>query len=410
MSIVELLRVATTALRTHVLRSFLTILGIVIGVAAVIMMVTVGAGAQAEIDRQISALGSNLLTVFPGSMRRGGVRTSGGDTYVLTEADATALTNEIPEIGHAAPVINGREQLIFGNQNWSCRLRAVTLEYLDARNWEIEEGRPFEPEEVETGARVILIGQTVADGLFGESSAVGQPVRVKNVAFTVVGLLKSKGTSTVGWDQDEVALIPLETARTRIIGRGGTRSDQIHGIYVSVREEWQVPFVEEEILRILHQRHRVRADRESPFSVRNMSEFMETRLEARNVLSYLLAVIASISLFVGGIGIMNIMLVSVTERTREIGLRMAVGAKGRHILSQFLVESVVLCGLGGVVGVACALAGSLIVANVAGWPILVQWWVIAVAILCSAGIGVFFGFYPALMAARKDPIAALRSE
>ena len=410
MSLIELFRVAFDALRVNMMRSVLTMLGIVIGVAAVIAMVTVGAGAQAEIDRQISSLGSNLFMVMYGSRGRNHVRVATGSQARLTVADAHALKAEIAEIVASAPTSRGGAQLVVGNINWATTVQGVDNDYLIARRWQIAEGREFEPSEIRGGAKVVLLGSTVANELFGAGDAIGQTIRVKNVPFTVVGTLVEKGQSSMGSDQDDVVMIPLEAARGRVLGRPGHRSDAIGVIFVSVAEAWMMDDVEDQITQVLRQRHRIRPDQDNTFTIRNMSEIVETRAEARQVFNMLLAAVASVSLVVGGIGIMNIMLVSVTERTREIGLRMAVGAKGRDIMRQFLVEAVTLCLLGGIVGILIALVFTLAIAKIAEWPVLVQWPVIALAVGFSGIIGVFFGFYPARKAAAKDPIEALRTE
>ncbi len=410
MPLLELLRVALEALRVNLMRSVLTMLGIIIGVAAVIAMVTVGAGAQAEIDRQISSLGSNLFMVMSSARSRGGVRSASGSELRLTVADARALKAEIPEIVAAAPTMRGAAQVVVGNTNWSTTIQGIDNEYLVARGWQIDEGRDLEPQEIRGGSKVALLGSRVATELFGAGNAIGQTVRIKNVPFVVVGTLLEKGQSSMGFDQDDIAMVPLDAARGRVLGRGGPRSDTVSVIFVSVAEGWMMDDVERQIGEVLRQRHRVRPGAEDPFAIRNMSEIVETRAEARQVFNMLLAAVASVSLVVGGIGIMNIMLVSVTERTREIGLRMAVGAKGRDILLQFLVEAVTLCLIGGFLGILCALVITFGIARIAEWPVLLQWPVVVLALGFSAAIGIFFGFYPARKAAAKDPIEALRTE
>ncbi len=410
MPLAELLRVALEALRVNLMRSVLTMLGIIIGVAAVIAMVTVGAGAQAEIDRQISSLGSNIFMVMSGTRSRGGVRTASGSEMRLTVADARALKAEIPEIVAAAPTMRGVGQVVVGNTNWSTTIQGIDNEYLVARGWQIDEGRDLEPQEIRSGSKVALLGSRVATELFGAANALGQTVRIKNVPFVVVGTLLEKGQSSMGSDQDDIVMIPLAAARGRVLGRSGPRSDAVSVIFVSVAEGWMMDDVERQMGEVLRQRYRVRAGADDPFAIRNMSEIVETRAEARQVFNILLAAVASVSLVVGGIGIMNIMLVSVTERTREIGLRMAVGAKGRDILLQFLVEAVTLCLIGGVLGILCALVITFGIARIAEWPVLLQWPVVVLALGFSAAIGIFFGFYPARKAAAKDPIEALRTE
>ena len=410
MSLFELVRVAFDALRVNMLRSVLTMLGIVIGVSAVIAMVTVGAGAQAEVDRQMQALGSNLLMIRSGSRWFGGARTAAGSTESLTVDDTRALKEGIPEIVAAASTNRGSAQVVVGNLNWSTTIYGIDGDYLIARNWEIAQGREFEPREFRNGAKVALLGDTVVKELFGAGNAVGQAIRIKNVPFTVVGALKAKGQSSGPWDQDDTVMVPFKTAEGRILGKSRSRTGAVRAIYVSVGNSRAMDDVEQEIAEILRQRHRIGPDQQDTFSIRNMTEMVETRAEAKQTFNMLLAAVASVSLVVGGIGIMNIMLVSVTERTREIGLRMAVGAKERDIMLQFLVEAVTLCLAGGLIGIFVALTVTVGIAEVAGWPVLVQWPIILIAMAFSGAIGVFFGFYPARKAAAKDPIEALRTE
>ena len=410
MSLFELVRVAFDALRVNMLRSVLTMLGIVIGVSAVIAMVTVGAGARAEVDRQMQALGSNLLMIRSGSRWFGGARTAAGSTESLTVDDTRALKEGIPEIVAAASTNRGSAQVVVGNLNWSTTIYGIDGDYLIARNWEIAQGREFEPREFRNGAKVALLGNTVVKELFGAGNVVGQAIRIKNVPFTVVGALKAKGQSSGPWDQDDTVMVPFKTAEGRVIGKSRSRTGAVRAIYVSVGNSRAMDDVEQEIAEILRQRHRIGPDQQDTFSIRNMTEMVETRAEAKQTFNMLLAAVASVSLVVGGIGIMNIMLVSVTERTREIGLRMAVGAKERDIMLQFLVEAVTLCLAGGLLGIVIALTVTVGIAEVAGWPVLVQWPIIFIAMAFSGAIGVFFGFYPARKAAAKDPIEALRSE
>ena len=410
MSLFELVRVAFDALRVNMLRSILTMLGIVIGVAAVIAMVTVGAGAQAEVDEQIQSLGSNVLSIRSGSRWFGGARTAAGSTQSLTLDDARSLKAQIPEIVAAGAANRGSGQVVVGNLNWSTTLYGVDADYLIARNWEISQGREFEPSEFRNGAKVALLGNTVVEELFGAGNVVGQSIRIKNVPFIVVGALKAKGQSFGPWDQDDTIMLPFKTAEGRLLGKSTHRTGSVREIYVSVGDPRMMDYVEQEIAEVLRQRHRIGPDQKDTFSIRNMTEMVEARAEASQIFNMLLAAVASVSLVVGGIGIMNIMLVSVTERTREIGLRMAVGAKERDIMLQFLVEAVTLCLLGGLIGIVVALTVTVGVAEIAGWPVLVQWPIIFIAIAFSGAIGIFFGFYPARKAAAKDPIEALRSE
>ena len=412
MDVVELLRVAWNSIRVNKLRSFLTILGIMIGVACVITMMTVTAGAQHEIDRQMREMGSNLLSVSTGSWRRSrGVKSAAGATAVLTEQDAHTLKASIPEITAAAPVLRGYAQVVVGNQNWNSSVYGIDEDFLVVRNWGVYEGRLFEPSEYSRGSRVALIGATTATELFGEAQVLGQAIRVENVQLTVVGLLAAKGMAagSASFDQDSVLMVPLRTARTRLLGRKGVAGNAVDRLYVSIDNEEDMEYASEEIVNVLNTRHRIKPEREA-FFVGNMSEWIESRLEQQNTFNSLLSVIAAVSLIVGGIGIMNIMLVSVTERTREIGLRMAVGARNTDIMQQFLVEAIALCIAGGILGVALAFAVSWGTSYFAGWPIYFQWWVLMMAVVFSGVIGIFFGFYPARSAANKDPIEALRAE
>ena len=410
MNILESILVALSALRINLMRSMLTMLGIIIGVAAVITMVAMGAGAQKQVDEQIAALGTNVLMVMPGWSRDRGARMAAGSRSRLTESDAYAFKQEIPGIVASAPTVRGQAQVVVGNANWSTSVQGIDLDYMVARNVKLSDGRSFEPREVSTGARVVLLGATVAQELFGEANVVGQSVRLNNVPFEVTGVLASKGQTSFGQDQDDVVMVPLSTARTRLLGKSRGVAGAVNVIMVSVAEESMMPEVELHIGDLLRQRHRLRDDNENAFRVRNLSEMVETRAETSRVFNSLLAAVASISLLVGGIGIMNIMLVSVTERTREIGLRRAVGAKAKDILLQFIVEAITLCTVGGILGILIALVITMGFAQIAGWPVALQWEVIVLAVLFSAAIGVFFGYYPAHKAAGQDPIEALRFE
>jgi len=405
------LAVALRALRVNSLRSALTMLGIIIGVGAVIVMVAIGSGAHQRVAEQIRSLGANLIILVPGAVTTSGARLGTGSRPSLTEEDALAIARELPVVEVAAPVSRGQIQIVFGNQNWSSYAQGVTADFLVAREWNIESGRLFTPEEASAAAKVTLIGKTVAEKLFGEGGdAVGQVIRVRHVPFTIIGVLEKKGQSTQGADQDDVILMPIATAKRRVLGITGTRARAVGSILVKVSEGESMKEAEQLIRDLLRQRHRLQPRQDDDFNIRNLADIMETREASSRILSLLLAAVASVSLLVGGIGIMNIMLVSVTERTREIGLRMAVGARGRDILVQFLVEAVTLSLIGGTIGIALGIAGSIAIASLAGWPTLVQPWAIGIAFLFSAAVGVFFGFYPARKASRLDPIEALRFE
>jgi putative ABC transport system permease protein len=405
-----LLRIALRSLAVNKLRSALTMLGIVIGVGAVIVMIAVGSGAQARVEEQIRALGSNLLLVMPGSTTAGGVRLGFGSGSTLTEDDVAAINREIPE-ALAAPALRGSAQVIWGNANWSTQVFGVTPEYLDVRQWPLAAGRTFEPAEMAAAAKVCLIGATVAKQLFGDGDPLDQSIRIKRVPFTVIGVLDVKGQSLMGTDQDDLVLVPIKTARSRVLGTASAARNRTVGtIWVKAADGMDTKVVEEHVRSLLRQRHRIQAGADDDFSLRNLAEVMAAQEASSRVLALLLAAVASVSLLVGGIGIMNIMLVSVTERTREIGLRMAVGARTRDILGQFLVEAVTLSLIGGLVGVALGMGASLAIAELAGWRIVLSPQAIALAVAFAFVIGVFFGFYPARKAARLNPVEALRFE
>jgi putative ABC transport system permease protein len=409
-NLAEAVLIAITALKTNVLRSLLTMLGIIIGVAAVITMVAMGTGAQREVDAQIAALGTNVFMIMPGSYRDRGARLGTGTRARLTEDDARAIRREVAGVVAAAPTMRGSVQVVAGNMNWSTTVQGIDNDYLLARSWTLAEGRAFEPREVRSGARVVLVGVTVAEELFGEADVLGQTIRLNNVPFSIVGVLGRKGQSMMGSDQDDVVMVPLEAARGRLLGHSQAVARAVGVIMVSVEQAFMMDEVEEQMTALLRQRHRVRGDQEAPFRIRNMSEMVETRAETSRVFNMLLAAVAGVSLVVGGIGIMNIMLVSVTERTREIGLRRAVGARRGDILGQFLIEAVTLCTLGGVVGVLLSITIIVVTARTTGWPVALPPQIVVLAVLFSAVIGVFFGYYPARKAARQDPIEALRHE
>jgi len=410
MSVAQSARVALRALRVNTLRTALTMLGIIIGVGAVIAMVGVGAGAHARVAEQIQSLGSNLIIVLAGSMTASGIRLGHGTQLTLTEDDALAIAREIPAVQVAAPSVRGTAQVVYGNLNWGTAVYGVTADYLEARDWSVVRGRPLLPEDVDAAAKVALVGQTVALNLFGEVDPVGQIIRVRKVPFTVVGVLDRKGQTTWGQDQDDAVLIPLTTAKQKVLGRSQANPRAVGAISVKIRPGEDMAEAEAQIRALLRQRHRLQPYQDDDFWLRNLSEVLQAQEESSRVLTYLLAAVASVSLLVGGIGIMNIMLVSVTERTREIGLRMAVGARRRDILLQFLVEAVTLSLIGGLVGIAAGLGGSRLIAYLAEWRTEVTPEAIALAFGFAAAVGIFFGFYPARRAARLDPIEALRYE
>ena len=410
MNFMALLRIALRALAVNKLRSALTMLGIVIGVGAVIVMIAVGAGAQARVEEQIRALGSNLLLVMPGSTTAGGVRMGFGSGSTLTEDDVVAINREIPE-ALAAPALRGTAQVIWGNSNWSTQVFGTTPEYLEVRQWPLASGRGFEAGEMAGAAKVCLIGATVAKQLFGAADPLDQSIRIKRIPFTVIGVLDVKGQSMMGTDQDDLILVPIKTARSRVLGTASAARNRTVGtIWVKAADGLDTKVVEEQVRSLLRQRHRVQAGADDDFSLRNLQEVMAAQEASSRVLALLLAAVASVSLLVGGIGIMNIMLVSVTERTREIGLRMAVGARTRDILGQFLVEAVTLSLIGGLIGVGLGMGTSLAIAEFAGWRIVIAPEAVGLAVAFAFVIGVFFGFYPARKAARLNPVEALRFE
>jgi putative ABC transport system permease protein len=410
MSLLEAIRSALSAIGANALRSALTMLGIIIGVAAVIAMVAIGSGARERVTSQIKSLGANLAIVQSGNVTQGGARLGAGASSTLTDEDATAIAREVDGVLAAAPVIVTRAQAVFGGANWSTQITATDLDFFTAREWDVGEGRLFEPEELRRGEIVAIIGQTVARNLFGEQNPLEQQFRIRNVPFRVIGVMASKGQSALGQDQDDVIFVPLDTGRRRIVGRNYARDRSVQTIMVKFASEDAISPGIEQTSALLRQRHRLMPDQEDDFIVRNLTEIANTATQAANTLSWLLAAVAGVSLLVGGIGIMNIMLVSVTERTREIGLRLAVGARQRDILAQFLIEATTLATIGGAVGIALGIGSALTIARIAGWPSVVSFETIAVAVGVSGLIGVFFGFYPARQAARLDPIEALRRE
>ena len=410
MDYLDSLHSALRALRVNVLRSVLTTLGIIIGVAAVIIMVSVGAGAEARVDQLISSLGSNLFMILPGTGTAGGARLGAGTTPTITLDDAEAIEREIDHVEVVAPSVRGPGQVVFGNLNWSTLVYGVTPEYLRAREWEILTGRGFTAQEVKGAAKVALLGETVIQNLFPGQNPLGQVIRINRVLFEVIGVLKGKGQTLMGRDQDDTVFIPISTAKMRVLGGRYLGGRTVGAIFVKVREAELVSQVETEVKKLLRQRHRLRPGQEDDFFTRNLSEFLEAQAESSRALKWLLFAVACVSLVVGGIGIMNIMLVSVTERTREIGLRMAIGAKSRDILVQFLIEAVTLSLIGGFIGIALGLGGAVTFSRFGEWPMIVEINSVILAFIFAAVVGASSGFYPALKAARLDPIEALRYE
>ncbi len=410
MNLMATLRIALNALRLNKMRSSLTMLGIIIGVAAVIVMIAVGGGAQARIQNQIKSLGSNLMILLPGSTTASGVRLGSGASQNLTEDDAIAIAKEVSEVQYAAPTNRGGAQIIAGNNNWSTQIQGVTPDFFDVREWTLASGRMFEQAEVAGSAKVVILGQTVASQLFGDADPLDQTIRIKNVPFTVIGLAGRKGQNMMGQDQDDIVMIPISTHRNRLFGTTQGKLRRVGVVLVKVYEGASMKDAEEKIRELMRQRQRTQPGQEDAFTVRNLTEILQAQEESSRIMALLLAAVASVSLVVGGIGIMNIMLVSVTERTREIGLRMAVGARSRDILNQFLVEAVTLSLIGGFVGIVVGVSGSFIIGKFAGWATLLSAKAIVLAVGFSAGIGIFFGFYPAHKASKLLPIEALRYE
>ncbi len=410
MSFLATLRVALNALRVNKLRSMLTMLGIIIGVGAVITMIAVGAGAQARVEEQIKSLGSNLMMLIPGSTTTSGVRLGAGANQNLTEDDAVAIAREIPEVQVAAPSMRSSGQVVAGGNNWATQIYGVTPDYFEARDWPLMEGRMFEQAELAGSAKVALVGQTVARQLFGDMDPIDQPIRIRNVPFTIIGVLDRKGQSMMGQDQDDVIMVPLSTARNRLFGNTQGKLRRVGTIQVKVWEGASMKDAEDKIRDLMRQRQRTQSGQDDAFTLRNLTEILAAQEESSRIMTLLLAAVASVSLLVGGIGIMNIMLVSVTERTREIGLRMAVGARGRDILNQFLVEAMTLSLIGGFVGIVLGVAGSFLIGHFAGWATRLTPQSIVLAVGFAAAIGIFFGYYPARKASSLLPIQALRYE
>jgi putative ABC transport system permease protein len=408
--VLQALRIALRSLKVNKLRTALTMLGIMIGVAAVIAMVSVGTGAQARVAEQIQSLGSNLIIALSGSTNQAGVRLGQGSQTTITEDDASAIAREIPAVQVAAPSSRGNAQVVYGNLNWSTAIQGVTADYFEARDWPVDVGRPILQEDVDGATKIALLGQTTALNLFGDADPIGQIIRIKKVPFTVAGLLSRKGQSAWGQDQDDVIFVPLSTAKKKVLGVSQANARSVGSISIKIRPDENMSEAEAQIRELLRQRHRLQPAQDDDFWLRNLSEVLQTQEESSKVMTYLLAAIASVSLLVGGIGIMNIMLVSVTERTREIGLRMAVGARARDILTQFLVEAVTLSLIGGIIGIALGVGGSNAINALAAWRTVLAPEAILLAFGFSAAIGIFFGFYPARKASRLDPIEALRYE
>ena len=399
------LRIALRALARNKLRAFLTMLGIIIGVGAVIAMVAIGEGAKETIRSQIASLGTNVLIIMPGTSVQGGVRTGVGGVNTLVDGDAKAMMRELPAVAFASPALRRPEQVVAGNLNWSTLTQGVAPEFQQIRDWQIADGRFIHDGDVETAAKVAVIGETVVNQLFGNDDPVDAVIRIRNIPFRVVGVLAPKGQTSQGTDQDDTIIIPYTTMQKRLM-----RITFVQSIVASAINAERLSEAQAQITSLLRQRHRIGPDREDDFYIRNLSDIAEAASSSARVMAVLLGSVASISLLVGGIGIMNIMLVSVTERTREIGIRMAVGARRKDIMLQFLVEAVVMAATGGCIGILLGIGSSEVLNDWAQWPTHISPTIIAVAFLFSGAVGIFFGFYPARKAANLDPIDALRYE
>jgi putative ABC transport system permease protein len=410
MMALRLFRTALTALRVNLMRSILTMLGIIIGVSAVIVMVALGAGAQQQVDAQIESLGGNILVLMGSFRRQGGAATAAGSVQSLTLDHAEMLENELYQIESIAPEQNANAQIVVGNLNWSTSVVGTDNRYFATRNWEIESGREFTQQEITSGGKVALVGNTIRQELFGGGDPVGETIRINKFNALVIGTLKAKGQDPRGQDQDDLIIMPLKTVRTRITGVNNANPNAVQRLFVKVYDNENMDYVEEDIDSLMRTAMRVPASEDSPYRLRNVSEMIETRAATQAIFNSLLAGVASVSLLVGGIGIMNIMLVSVTERTREIGLRMAVGASPDNILKQFLVEAITLCGLGGAIGIAVAFICVTLMTNYFDTAAVIQPEVVILSLGFSALIGIFFGFYPARKASQLQPIDALRYE
>jgi putative ABC transport system permease protein len=406
MNATAIIRIALRALARNKMRSSLTMLGIIIGVGAVIAMVGLGQGAQQQVQEQIAAMGSNMLFVGSGTVNRSGLRMGWGQTKTLVYEDMQAILRECPAVAAAAPGTMTSAQVVFENDNWNTRITGTEPQYFDIRNWPFQAGTSFSQEDVQAATNVAVIGETVRKNLFGAVDPVGRTIRIKNLPFKVVGVLAVKGQSAaMGDDQDDIIVVPLTTHQKKLTGDTWLRF-----IMVSAVSRQASYTAQQQIQSLLRDRHRIRPGQDDDFMVRNLADMADLANQASRVMTLLLASIASVSLLVGGIGIMNIMLVSVTERTREIGIRMAIGATEQDVQRQFLIEAVVLSMIGGAVGIALGVGSSLLITNTLGWPVLVSPLAIVIAVVFSVAVGIFFGFYPARKAALLDPIEALRYE
>jgi putative ABC transport system permease protein len=407
---VSAIHIALRALQVNKARSTLTMLGIVIGVAAVIATVAVGSGATQRVQQQIASIGSNIIIIIPGSLTSSGLHMGTGNALTLTESDARDLLAQCPEVGSVAPVVRGAAQIVYGDSNWATAVVGTTPAYLTIRELSMSQGTAFTEHDVDAANKVALLGQTVANNLFAGANPVGQSIRIKHVPFTVGGVLSRKGQSPTGQDQDDIVLLPISTAKRKVLGASSANADAVNAITLQARDASQIHAAQDSASALLRQRHHLQTGQDDDFSIRNMEEVFAAQEASSRVMSLMLAAVASVSLIVGGIGIMNIMLVSVRERTREIGLRQAVGAKTKDILTQFLIEATVLSVAGGTVGIAVGIIASIIISRLANWQTVIGVGAIFLAVFFSALVGIAFGYYPARKAAYLDPIEALRYE
>jgi len=407
-NITSTLKISLRALRVNKMRSALTMLGVIIGVGAVIAMLAVGTGASRQIEEQIASIGSNLIMVVPGATTAGGVRFGSGTQSTLSLDDAEAIQKECSGVLYVAPVHSGTAQVVYGSQNWSTGITGTTANMLFVRDWQLSAGRPFSEQDIKSAAKVCLIGQTIVDNLFGGINPIGQVIRIKNLPFTVIGLLEAKGQDFGGHDQDDAVYVPITTSQKKLFGT--SFPGMVRMIMVTAKSAEALETAQSQINELLRQRHHIGPKQENDFTVRNLTQMLQVAEESTKVMTILLGAIASVSLLVGGIGIMNIMLVSVTERTREIGIRMAIGAKAWDIRLQFIIEALTLSFIGGIIGIIAGMSTAEILSSLAGWSVTVTPFSILLAFVFSGLVGIFFGFYPAYKASLLDPIDALRYE
>lgn len=405
MNYTNTVKIAVNALKRNKFRAFLTMLGIIIGVASVIVMLAIGQGSKKSIQDQMSSMGTNLIFAMPGSQQRGGVQMGNTDAQSMTLDDVTAIKKNCPDVSAVTPQVRASGQAVYGNQNWPTSIYGVNNEYLGIRKYTIASGRDFTDHEIQTYAKVCLIGHTVVENLFGKADPIGQTIRFGNIPLLVIGVLGEKGENGMGQDQDDLLIAPYTTVQKRILA-----ITYIQGIFASAASEAQNDKAIEEITESLRQTHKIKPGEEDNFQVRSQAELVQTFTSISDILTALLGAIAGISLLVGGIGIMNIMYVSVTERTREIGLRLSVGGKGNDILMQFLIESILLSVFGGAIGITVGILATQVTASVMNWPVVIMPMAVIMAFLVCSAIGIFFGWYPARKAANLNPIDALRYE